>query len=326
MITKEYGFLGALHSGRIKEIRSIPKADLHNHCLMGGRKSDIEKFAGKKLAFFHPVAGNIQELDQWIEKEYRPVLENFPDAFENAVGAAFLQAKRDGVTILESSIDSGYGTAFRIPPEKIVATLKRAHQTIAPDIDFRPELGFIRGQSIRSVMVNMEPFLDFNFFKSIDLYDDELSQPIRNFREIYRFAKSIGMKCKAHVGEFGTADAVKEAVEELGLDAVQHGIAAATSPSVMKWLASHQVRLNICPASNIRMKLARSYKTHPIRILFDHGVKVTINTDDVLLFGQGTSEQYLKLFNAGVFSGDELDIIRKNGLDPEPENNLSKTF
>ncbi len=316
----------ALHSSRIREIRKFPKSDLHNHCLMGGRRSDIEKFTGKKLASFHPVVGNIQELDQWIENIYRPVLESFPDAFEKAVAATFLQAKRDGVTILESSIDSGYSAAFRVPPDRIVATLRRIHETIAPGMDFRPELGFIRGQSIRSVMAHMEPYLQFNFFKAIDLYDDELSQPIRNFREIYRFAKSIGMKCKAHVGEFGTADAVKEAVEELELDAVQHGIGASTSPAVMKWLADHQIRLNICPTSNIRLKRVRSYKTHPIRILFDHGVKVTVNTDDVLLFGQGTSEQFLKLFNAGVFSAEELDVIRKNGFDLEPDSRLLETI
>jgi adenosine deaminase len=65
------------------------------------------------------------------------------------------------------------------------------------------------------------------------------------------------------------------------------------------------------------LKRVRSYKTHPIRILFDHGVKVTINTDDALVFGDGVSEQYLKLKRNGVFTDNEIDYIRKNGL---PEN------
>ena len=63
------------------------------------------------------------------------------------------------------------------------------------------------------------------------------------------------------------------------------------------------------------MKLVRSYKTHPIRILFDHGVKVTINTDDALVFGDGISEQYLKLYRAGVFSRDELETLRAISLE-----------
>jgi adenosine deaminase len=124
------------------------------------------------------------------------------------------------------------------------------------------------------------------------------------------------MKCKAHAGEFDPADSVKEAVELLELDEVQHGIAAAGSPGVMKWLADHKIRLNVCPTSNIRLKRVRSFKTHPIRILFDHGVNISINTDDVVLFGDGVSEQYLKLFKAGVFTAEELDSIRHKSLIP----------
>ena len=106
-------------------------------------------------------------------------------------------------------------------------------------------------------------------------------------------------------------------METLDLDAVQHGIGAADSPTVMKWLADNKIRLNVCPTSNIKLKRVRSYKTHPIRILYDHGIKVTINTDDALVFGDGVSDQFNKLFKAGVFTAGELDIIRKNGLDPD---------
>jgi adenosine deaminase len=307
-------FPETLESGDIKKIRAIPKTDLHNHCLMGGRITVIEKFSGKKLERFKPRQGSIHELDQWIENVYRPVLAHNPNAFRQAVEAAFLQARSDGIRILEMSIDVAYGVMFRLKPAHIVETLQNAHRTIAPDIDFRPELGFIRGQSIRKLFADLDPYFDFNFFRSIDLYDDELAQPIRNFKEIFRFAKKSGLKCKAHVGEFGDADSIKEAVEELELDAVQHGIAAASSPGVMHWLADNNVPLNVCPTSNIRLKRARSYKTHPIRILFDHGIKVTVNTDDVMVFGMGVSEQYRALYKSGVFTAKELDLIRRNGF------------
>jgi adenosine deaminase len=83
----------------------------------------------------------------------------------------------------------------------------------------------------------------------------------------------------------------------------------------MQWLADHKIVLNICPASNVRLKRVKSYKTHPIRILFDHGVKVTINTDDVLIFNKGISEQFLQLYQSGLFTANELDIIRQNGIE-----------
>jgi len=281
---------------------------------MGGRLSSIEKFYGKKLERFKPNTGSIQELNQWIAKVYRPVFLEHPEAFRFAVEAAFSQARYDGITILEMSIDIGFGSVFQIKPHAIVGILKDAHKTIAPEIDYRPELGLLRSQSIRKHMVNLEPYLDFNFFKSIDLYDDEFAQPIRNFREIFRFVKKLGLKCKAHAGEFGDADSVKEAVEELELDAVQHGIAAASSPAVMHWLADNNIQLNVCPASNIRLKRVKSYRTHPIRILFDHGIKVTINTDDFMIFEAGVSEQFRNLYRARLFTPKELDLIRRNGL------------
>lgn len=293
--------------------RGLPKGDLHNHCMLGGKRLVIEKHLGKKLLPFKAERSGIADLNRWIGTEFLAFFQ-LPDAYEKAVEAAFIQARDDGVTRLEMSIDVVMGRMFNIPPERMVAALKFYHKAVAPDIDFLPELGFPRNKSLRTLLACFEPFPDLNYFRSIDLYDDEFAQPIANFRELYRFAKSHGMKCKAHAGEFGSAGSVREAVETLELDAVQHGIGAAGSPEVMKWLAGHNIQLNVCPTSNIMLKRVRTYKTHPIRILFDHGVKVTINTDDALIFGDGTSEQYLKLFRAGVFTLNELEVIRLNGL------------
>jgi adenosine deaminase len=297
----------------IRTIRALPKSDLHNHCLLGGKRAVIERHYGKKLSKFKASSGGIGDLNDWVIKEFRPFF-SLPGAFGKGVEAAFIQAKSDGVTRLEMSIDVMFGAMFNVPASRIVATLKDYHQMIAPEIDFSPELGFSRSKPMRTLLPRFDQYLDFNYFKSIDLYDDENAQPLANFRELYRYAKKQGLKCKAHAGEFGTAESVREAVEILDLDAVQHGIGAAGSPDVMRWLADNKIQLNVCPTSNIKLKRVRSYKTHPIRILFDHGVKVTINTDDVLIFGDGVSEQFYKLFKAEMFSAGELEIIRLNGL------------
>ena len=306
-------FTEALKNLDLKAVRSIPKSDLHNHCLMGGRLKQIENFFGSKLEKFHYGDRGIEGINDWIEQVYRPVFDR-PGAFNAAVEAAFLQARSDGVSVLEMSIDVTLGRLFNILPENVIVVLRDAHQSIAPEIDFRPELGIARSLSVRTVLACIEPYLDSRFFKSVDLYDMEAAQPIRNYSGIYHFAKARGKKCKAHAGEFGDAESVREAVETLELDAVQHGIGASHSPEVMKWLAKNRIQLNVCPASNISLKRVRSYKTHPIRILFDHGVKVTVNTDDVMLFDKGNSEQFLQLFKCGLFSAEELDEIRRNGL------------
>jgi len=116
------------------------------------------------------------------------------------------------------------------------------------------------------------------------------------------------------VGEWGSADDVWRAVEMLELDEVQHGIAAADSPRVMRFLADNRIRLNVCPTSNVMLGRVDTLAAHPIRALHDAGVRVTVNTDDVLIFGQSLSDEFLNLHRAGVFSAAELDAIRLNGL------------
>lgn len=194
----------------------------------------------------------------------------------------------------------------------------------APDTTFYPEFAIGREQNVEAVFNRMDEILSYNWFKSIDICNNEFAQPIKNFKPLYKKAKSAGLRLKAHVDEFGTADDVMEAVEELELDEVHHGIATARSPQIMKWLANNKIQMNVCPTSNVMLKTVESYATHPIRILFDYGVPVTINTDDLLIFNQSVSEEYLNLFNAGLMNGEELNWVRESGL--EYKNMMSSIY
>lgn len=104
-----------------------------------------------------------------------------------------------------------------------------------------------------------------------------------------------------------------QGAEELGLDQIQHGVLAAKSEKIMRYLADNQIQLNVCPTSNVMLKVSADYKTHPIHTLFANGVKVTINTDDLLIFNSTLSEEYLKLYKAGMKASD-LEVIRQTGL------------
>lgn len=122
------------------------------------------------------------------------------------------------------------------------------------------------------------------------------------------------MVLKAHLGEFGGPDELMRYAEELELDEIQHGVAAARSPQIMRWLAKHEIKLNVCPTSNIMLGVCDSYATHPIRILYEYGIPVTINTDDLLIFNSSLSEEYLHLFNSGLMKTEELYEICQTGL------------
>jgi len=106
----------------------------------------------------------------------------------------------------------------------------------------------------------------------------------------------------------------RRAVEALGLSEVHHGIAASTSKETMRFLADNHIQLNVCPSSNVMLGYVKDYSTHPIRTLVENEVRVTINTDDLLIFDSTIENEYLKLYRAGTLSVDQLDEIRRAGL------------
>ncbi|MGE5652696.1 MAG: adenosine deaminase [Bacillota bacterium] len=229
------------------------------------------------------------------------------------IEASFAQAAKDNIRVL--ALGFGIGEIDSLGGmEPFAKVMNELHQRHAPESEFLPELSLGRESNVDVVASRLDEIFSYNWFKSVDICNDEFAQPISMFKAIYRRAKASGLRLKAHVGEFGSADDVMEAVEVLELDEVHHGVAAAHSVSIMRWLADHRIQLNVCPTSNIMLKLVSSYADHPIRKLYDHGIPVTINTDDLLIFNQSVSQEYLNLFGSGLMAADELNAIRETGL------------
>jgi adenosine deaminase len=84
--------------------------------------------------------------------------------------------------------------------------------------------------------------------------------------------------------------------------------------AAMRLLTDRGIRLNICASSNVMLDHGASLKSHAIRQLYDVNVLVTINTNDVLMFGQCVSDELPTLLRAVLLSGTELNRIRVNGL------------
>ena len=133
-------------------------------------------------------------------------------------------------------------------------------------------------------------------------------------RVLYEKAAENGLVLKAHVGEWGTARDIVAAVKALHLDEVQHGIAAVWDESVIDFLRENKIRLNITPSSNVLLGRVTDMEHHPIAQLYRNGVDVTVNSDDVLIFDSDVSKEYLRLYQSGCLTAEELDDIRVKGL------------
>jgi adenosine deaminase len=303
----------ALTENNLNTLAQLPKSDLHNHAMLGSRFETLENFAGKKLK--HPPLSmqTFRVFEDYLNEVFKELIPQ-KDFFAYMLRAAFQHAKSDGIRVLQMSIDSRFYNYLPHKEKDIVEMLENARKEIDSGIHFIPQLGMDRTHDLNKLNREANALIETGYFTSIDLYGDETYGDIRSFMPLYKKANQYHMTLCAHAGEYGTAESVREAIELLELQQVQHGIGAASSPEVMKWISDNNILLNVCPSSNVALCRAESIKKHPIRKLFDHGIKVTINTDDLMIFGQSVSEEYMSLYREGVFTPDELETIRQNGL------------
>ena len=258
---------------------------------------------------------SMNEMDAWSAKFIGNRF-NSTEGRKLLIEATFVQAKHDGVTVLEIGEDVwGLGEFFHNDINELIYAFQEANDRIAPEIELRLQIGLSRHCPIDYLEDCLKHFWGQKDFYSIDLYGDELAQQVENFIPIYEKAAENGLVLKAHVGEWGTAQDIVTAVKALHLNEVQHGIAAIQDEDVIGFLVENNIRLNITPSSNLLLGRVPDMAHHPIAQLYRRGVNVTINSDDVLIFDSDVSKEYLRLYQSGCLTADELNDIRLSGLD-----------
>lgn len=307
-------FQAALEDRDLDGLRACAKADLHVHAGVGsGDRAFLKAATGLDISPVEGVLTSMDDMHAWVRDQAGDRFHRMPGRMLG-IEATFVQARRDGVTRLEAGEDVWGITLHDGSAQAVWAMLQAAHARGAPEIEWIPQLGLSRHCAVPALERWMAPLLELGVFRTLDLSGDEFAQPIEVFAPLYRRAKVAGLRLKAHVGEWGTADDVWRAVELLELDEVQHGIAAAGSPAAMRFLARAGVRLNVCPTSNVKLGRVARIQDHPIRALFDADVRVTVGTDDPLMFGTSLSAEFLALFDAGIMTPAELDAVRLEAL------------
>ncbi len=303
-------FVQALSDDDIEDIKSFPKTDVHSHVMFSTRRKNVERWLGHSLDKPPSKMDGLEGMLTYMGKILIPHIRN-QYGFEFVADSAVNEAILDGVVVLEMSFDIRIAEFYADDLRPFYAYIQTLVEKYRPQIDLRPELGLPRKCTDDANIVKlMYHAIDSGLFHSIDLYSHQDACPPEAIKSLYTEAGKVGMKLKAHVGEFGGAEEIRRTVEILGLDEVQHGIAAIESEEVMKWLAENKIQLNVCPTSNVMLRAVQDIDSHPIRVLFDNGVPVTINTDDLMIFDQTVSDEYRNLYQAGVFSAEELDSIR----------------
>ncbi|WP_346916747.1 adenosine deaminase [Clostridium sp.] len=310
-------FIKSLEKQDIKSLRNIPKSDLHNHFVLGGNRKYIRDVTGIEIPYCEGILSSMDDMHKW-NNTYIGEKFNSSEMRKLLIDATFVQANIDGIKIIEIGEDVwGLGAFFQNNIEKLIDTFVESKKKFAPETELRLQIGISRHCPINYLLECLEMFWGRKEFYSIDLYGDEFVQPIENFALIYKKAKQNGLKLKAHIGEWGSAEDIKHGIEILGLDEIQHGISAVYSDEVIKYLLDNKIRLNMTPTSNVKLGRVASLNEHPIKKLYRSGVDVTINSDDILIFDSDVSKEYLRMYQNNVLTAEELDNIRVNGLRKE---------
>ncbi|WP_344742406.1 adenosine deaminase [Microlunatus spumicola] len=130
--------------------------------------------------------------------------------------------------------------------------------------------------------------------------------PRSMFVEQFDRARAYGLHSVPHAGETTGPATIWDAIENLGAERIEHGIAAAQDPDLMRYLAENDITLDVCPTSNVALKVVPDLEHHPLPTLVAAGVPVSINTDDPPMFGTDLNREYavaadlLGLDQAGV--------------------------
>lgn len=294
-------------------ILKLPKADVHTHFHLGGsQKKLLERYPNASISFPREYDGLVGMID-FIYGHLNKIMLTKSDVI-NFMEISIESSIDDNITLLEASVDVGLSRFFNDSIEQVIAEVKRIKEIYKSKIDFRPDIGVNKDLPLDKVFLYSEACMNSGIFNGIDIYGKEANQNLAPFQELFKTAKKNKLKTKAHIGEFSDHKSIEETIELLEPDEIQHGINAVNSDKTLAMISERKIRLNICPQSNLSLGSVKNIAEHPIRKLFDKGINVTVNTDDLILFNATVTDEFHNLLKHKIFSFDEIDIIRKNAF------------
>lgn len=162
----------------------------------------------------------------------------------------------------------------------------------------------------------------------IGLGGNEVDCPPEPFGSIFHQAKQAGLRSIPHAGETGGASSVWGAINELQADRICHGVRSIEDKNVVKELVARQIPLDLCPTSNIRLKIYPTMRQHPFRDLDESGVVVTINSDDPSIIGSSLCDEYTALAKEFGYTINDLVRFARNSIQASfaPTESKAKYF
>jgi len=306
-------------------IHSLPKAELHLH-IEGTLEPEMMLALARRngIALPWPTIDTIRQAYQFTD------LQSFLDVyyagaaalvrqedFTDLALAYFHRAATQNVRHAEIFFDPQTHTMRGVSFETVIHGLREAQERAERELGLKSKLimCFLRHLSEEDAMATLDeakPFLDW--IVAVGLDSSERGHPPRKFERVFAKARAEGLRAVAHAGEEGPPEYIREALDVLKVERVDHGVRCLEDPSLVARLVDEQVPLTVCPLSNLKLRVVDMLSEHPLKRMLDAGLKVTINSDDPAYFGGYVEENYTAVAEALMLSDDDLTTLAENSL------------
>lgn len=315
----------SLDPARESLIRRLPKVELHLH-IEGTLEPEMMFSLAAKHGVQLPYASveavraayNFHDLQSFLDLYYAgcAVLRDRTDFYALAM-AYFARAHADRVVHAELFFDPQTHSARGIPMEVVIGGLRDAmHDAKARyGISSHLILCFLRHLSEEDAFETLAQALPFRSeFIGVGLDSGERGNPPSKFERVFARAREYGLRTVAHAGEEGPAAYIREALDLLFVERIDHGVRCEEDPALVEELVKKQVPLTVCPLSNVKLCVVKDLHEHNFARLLRKGVMVTINSDDPAYFGGYIGENYRATAAALDLSAAELVTCAENAV------------
>jgi adenosine deaminase len=289
-------------------LRRLAKADVHCHAMLNAPLSAYEQLLGRTLPLPPTRLTDFADFAAYLADNLFPATRTLA-GMRALVRAGLERMAAEGVVYTEASIDLLMPLHIHVLPAAVIELVAEERARIAPRLRWSPEIGLNRRVLSERLWSTFVTYVESGVFASVDLYDDERVGDLRDAVPFYRLARNKGLALKAHAGEICGPERIRETLDVLAVDAIQHGIAAVRDPHLVEELARRGTQLNLAVSSNLALGLAPDHATHPIHALLAAGVNVALGTDDFTLFRASLCDEILQLHRAGMPVSDLAKIL-----------------
>jgi adenosine deaminase len=233
-----------------------------------------------------------------------------PERYYEATKVMFAKQVAQNIRYVETSFHLPVTRFINVPGPEIIAAIRAA---VPQGLEVRVFAGMLRSDIAGDLRPTIDRLHTWSDLAGVDLHGFEQMPTERDTAAVWARLRDAGKVTKCHAGEFDGPARVREAIAELGVTRIQHGVRSIEDPAVVRLAVERDVTFDVCPISNVRLKVVRSIAEHPIRRLLQAGVRCTVSTDDPLCFANALNDEYAALAGELGFTRTELAQVARNG-------------